>query len=171
MMNTKESNLSGRMKVKLGMPVLDAQHHEFFRQFDILADADNPHRVKDTLLFLDYYIKRHFHEEERFQGRCGYPKAEEHRRHHRIFARTYAKLKRDYDRYGETPALLDEINKVMVGWLKGHIMILDKEFADFYNGVTARTRGAAEGYRHFSRTVFQRDGMPRPTGETHRRAV
>lgn len=159
-------------ELELGIPVVDAQHKEFFRQAEIILDESIPVgiRIADALFFLDYFMKRHFPEEERLHVRSGYPKREEHRRHHRLFARIHANLKRQFERNGDDPAMLAEINKVVVGWLKGHIMILDKEFADFFKGAGTRTIEPPEGDGYFSRTVFQPGEQRGPADGGRRRA-
>ncbi len=148
--------------LEIGVTEPDAQHREFFRQVSSLRDERNPDRVADTFFFLDHFMKRHFREEEWLHYKSDFPKKEEHRRHHRMFARAYAVLKQRYDANGDTPALLEEMNKVVVGWLKGHIMILDKEFADFNNGEESRSGGVPDGCGHFARTVFKTDNAPPP---------
>lgn len=118
-----------------GIPNIDAQHQELFRQVDILIDGKNANRHKEVLDYLEQYIAKHFSDEQKMHAESKYPKAAEHKRYHDEYVKVFKQLKDKYIKEGPTPANNMEINKSVVGWLKDHIMVRDKEFAVYYKGL------------------------------------
>jgi hemerythrin len=118
-----------------GIPIIDAQHQELFRQVDILIDGKNANRHKEVLDYLEQYIAKHFSDEQKMHAESKYPKAAEHKRYHDEYVKVFKRLKDKYIMEGPTPANNMEINKSVVGWLKDHIMVRDKEFAVYYKGL------------------------------------
>lgn len=118
--------------LECGIPAIDEQHKELFRQVDILLDNTKKDRVADTLNFLGAYVQKHFATEEAMHQRCRYPKAIEHKRIHDDFVKTYKELRAEYEQSGHKLDLLLKINKAAVGWLKEHVMGHDREFSTYY---------------------------------------
>jgi hemerythrin len=118
--------------LETGIPVIDEQHKELFRQVDILLDTSNKNRVNETLDFLGKYVIKHFTAEEAMHARSAYPKAAEHKKMHVAFVSTYKNLHDEYTKSGMNLATLMKINNTVVNWLKDHIMREDKNFAAFF---------------------------------------
>ena len=115
-----------------GIPAIDAQHKELFRQLDILRDKGNKDRVPGVLRFLADYVVRHFNDEEMLHLKSRYPQAADHRKIHEEFVKTFWELKGKYDKSaGEFTAVM-EINKVVYDWLKSHVLKTDMAFAKYY---------------------------------------
>jgi hemerythrin-like metal-binding protein len=121
--------------LETGISLIDEQHKELFRQVDILLDQKNDNRHKDALHFLDKYIVKHFSDEQKMHSDSKYPKAVQHKKFHDDYVIVFRKLKDKYLKEGATPANNMEINKTVVGWLKDHILVHDKEFAVYYKGL------------------------------------
>jgi hemerythrin len=120
--------------LEIGVPAIDEQHKELFRRVDILLDVSNgsADRVPETLKFLGAYVVKHFRDEESLHVRSKYPKAELHKKMHIKFVSEFRDLKQQYEAVGEKLSVLMNINRVVVDWLKSHIMVHDKEFAAYY---------------------------------------
>jgi hemerythrin len=121
--------------LETGIPNIDAQHQELFRQVDILLDGKNANRHKEVLDYLGKYIVKHFSDEQKMHADSKYPKAVEHKKYHDEYVKVFAQLKDKYIKEGPTPSNNMEINRSVVGWLKDHIMVRDKEFATYYKSV------------------------------------
>lgn len=118
--------------LETGIPLIDQQHKELIKHVDVLLDLNNKNRFNETLSFLDGYIARHFGDEYRMQVESKYPKAATHKGYHDKFTTTFKELKNRFEEKGETATNNIELHKTVVGWLKDHIMIHDKEFAEYY---------------------------------------
>ncbi len=123
--------------LETGMPKIDEQHKELFRQVDILMDRGNEKRIPQTLEFLAGYVVRHFTDEQVLHVASRYPKALAHKQLHVDFVKKFKDLKKRYESEsgGNKLQLIMEINNVVIGWLKEHIMVHDKEFAAYYKGL------------------------------------
>ena len=119
--------------LETGVAKIDEQHKELFRQADILVDRNQANRVEATLDFLKGYVAKHFADEELLQRLNSYPKAAAHRQLHVDFTKTFKEL---YDKYKAAPGnkllVTMDINRIVIGWLRDHIMVHDKEFAVYY---------------------------------------
>ncbi|MDR3354266.1 MAG: hemerythrin family protein [Synergistaceae bacterium] len=121
--------------LETGIPTIDEQHKELFRQIDALlavSGANKEKQVTEALNFLDRYIVKHFTDEQNMHLQSKYPKAVAHRTYHDNYVTTFRQLKEKYIKEGPTVANNMAVNKSVVGWLKEHILIHDKEFAEFY---------------------------------------
>lgn len=115
-----------------GIPAIDDQHKELFRQVDILRDRRNEDRVPAVLRFLADYVVKHFNDEESLHLKSRYPAATAHRKLHTDFVDTFVALKAKYEKSPGGFAAVMEINKVVYDWLKEHVLKVDKEFAKYY---------------------------------------
>jgi hemerythrin len=131
-MSTGGTAMLWNSTLETGIPVIDEQHKELFRQVDILLDTSNKNRINETLDFLGQYVIKHFTAEEVMHARSGYPKAAEHKKMHVAFVGTYKALRDEYVKTGMSLPTLMKINNTAVNWLKEHIMREDKNFAVFY---------------------------------------
>ncbi len=121
--------------LETGIPKIDEQHKELFRQVDILMDRGNESRIPQTLEFLAKYVVKHFTDEQVMHTASKYPKALAHKQLHVAFVKKFKELKTRYEAEksgGSKFQLITEINSVVIGWLKDHIMVQDKDFANYY---------------------------------------
>ncbi|MCD8140791.1 MAG: bacteriohemerythrin [Planctomycetaceae bacterium] len=126
-----------------GVPIMDSQHQELFRQIDVLLDNPDESTVGDALDFLGKYVIQHFSTEEELQTRSKYPKYPPHHHMHEVFVESYKKLKKQYDEGSNNPLLLMKITRTALDWLKSHIKVHDKEFAKYYLANQGGAVGAA----------------------------
>jgi hemerythrin len=118
--------------LETGVPKIDEQHKELFRQADILLDRSKDDRIPATLNFLGDYVIKHFSDEQTLQSTSQYPKAAAHKQLHIAFINDFKAKKNEYAASGDKLSVVMAINKLVVGWLKDHIMVHDKEFANYY---------------------------------------
>ncbi|MDR2725175.1 MAG: hemerythrin family protein [Candidatus Adiutrix sp.] len=121
-------------KLETGLPKIDEQHKELFKQAEILTDKTKADRIPETIKFLGDYVVRHFLDEQGLQASVTYPKAGPHKELHNAFTARFGELKKKFEDSGDKLKLevVMEINRTVVGWLKEHIMTHDREFADYY---------------------------------------
>ena len=118
--------------LETGIIKIDEQHKELFRQVDILMDRGQDDRIPATLDFLGKYVIKHFSDEQVMHAASKYPKAEAHKKMHSQFIGVFKEMKQKYETSGHSLSVVMEINKAVMGWLKEHIMVHDKEFAAYY---------------------------------------
>ncbi|MDR1733058.1 MAG: hemerythrin domain-containing protein, partial [Synergistaceae bacterium] len=96
--------------LEVGVPFIDTQHKELFKQIDILSDNNNKSRFPQTLKFLGEYVKKHFHDEQELHIQSAYPKAAAHKKMHADFVAVFTKMKTEYDADNENLVVLHKIN-------------------------------------------------------------
>jgi hemerythrin len=118
----------------IGIPKIDEQHKELFRQTEILLDRSKVGRIAETIQFLGDYVLKHFIDEQGLQAAVNYPKAEAHKKTHAAFAAKVSELKKRVEESSDDIKfdLATEINRTVIGWLKEHIMGHDMEFGVYY---------------------------------------
>ncbi|MDR2947352.1 MAG: hemerythrin family protein [Candidatus Adiutrix sp.] len=121
--------------LETGIPKIDEQHKELFRQIDILMDRSQAARIPATLEFLGKYVVKHFGDEQVLHATSKYPKAMAHKQMHIAFIAKYKEMKSEYETAGDKLTVVLNINKICVGWLKDHILVHDKEFATYYKAI------------------------------------
>lgn len=121
--------------LEIGVAVVDEQHKELFRRIDLLLDPGNKNRFNEMMDFLGAYIAKHFADEQQIHSKSKYPKALTHKTYHDNYVRVFNQLKQKIAREGNTLTVNLEINKTVVDWLKNHILVHDREFAQYYNAL------------------------------------
>ncbi|MDR2141067.1 MAG: bacteriohemerythrin [Deltaproteobacteria bacterium] len=118
--------------LETGIPKIDEQHKELFRQADVLVDQSKADRVESTLNFLKDYVAKHFSDEEAFHRSSNYPKADAHKKLHIEFTGGLKKKVEEFQKSTNKSSIILTINSMVINWLKEHIMRHDKEFATYY---------------------------------------
>lgn len=118
--------------LEIGIAKIDDQHREIFWQMEILLDRSRSADSPEALAPLGDCLVRHFWDEQAMQALAQYPRAEEHKKLHQVFLVKYKEKKSQYEVGGDRPMLALSINKMLLDWLRDHIMIQDKDFARFY---------------------------------------
>jgi len=117
----------------VGVPEIDAQHQELFRQVDVLVVAmvknESPAEVAGLMNFLGEYVLEHFGSEEALMAKVGYPGATTHKQEHDRFVSGMSSLRERLDRDGPNPRLALELRQVVLGWLSDHIPRADVAMA------------------------------------------
>jgi hemerythrin-like metal-binding protein len=118
---------------------IDEQHQEFFSIVNsILEAAENEATTKETLITdlgkLGDYAFYHLSTEEELFKKFNYPQAEEHVQIHKMF-REKAQALIDAAVKGElnTKDIVKEAAEFAGDWLQKHIMVMDKQYTEFFN--------------------------------------
>lgn len=121
--------------LKIGIPLIDSQHHELCDRIDKLFDACGKGQGKEeivkTVEFLEQYTIKHFGEEEVLQRKSSYPKVAEHKAMHEYFKSEIAKLKNDIQNSGASVATISKTNYFLMNWLLNHIQKVDSELKNY----------------------------------------
>jgi hemerythrin len=118
--------------LETGVPKIDEQHKELFRQADNLVDKSKAGAVDSTLNFLKGYVAKHFSDEEILHRVSAYPKADFHKKLHEEFSSALRGLLAQYQAASNKQPVVLSINSAVVAWLRDHIMKHDKEFSNYY---------------------------------------
>lgn len=117
-----------------GVPLMDTQHQELFRNLDILADKTQADSVPQVLDFLGKYVNKHFRDEEHLHLSSAYPERAAHKQMHAAFIEDYKSLMDEYRKKPESQGLMTlRINRIATDWLKKHISGPDAQFAKYYH--------------------------------------
>ncbi len=132
--------------VRIGHPVIDAQHRALFARANAFARAIRRARTgeeaRELCAFLRHYIEEHFATEERVMRRARYPLLDGHLRQHARFARDFAILDRELRERLATDRvfLLFRIQLLVMDWLVHHTMKVDKHFGRYLMARARRRR-------------------------------
>lgn len=120
------------INLESGIPVIDHEHKELFRQLSMLLDKNQQNRIAEMLDFLGEYVVRHFAHEQVMHNAHEYPKAAEHKAAHLAFIEKFNALEEQFAAEGNSLEMLQKVVAAVDAWLKRHIMGEDKEFAEYY---------------------------------------
>jgi len=127
--------ITWRDDLSIGVPEIDNQHKELIKKIDGLFEACNKGKGKEEVVkvieYLGDYVKEHFGAEEALQRKYAYPGYETHKKIHDGFIENFSGLKAQLDREGVTPALIIQMNRLLIDWLMQHIKKTDKELGVF----------------------------------------
>jgi len=83
--------------------------------------------LKSTLRYLECYITRHFHDEERLMKEIGYPDLSAHMLEHEYFRRAVQKLKAEIHDNGASTRTLMLTERTICSWINEHIFKTDRK--------------------------------------------
>jgi hemerythrin-like metal-binding protein len=114
----------------------DKEHQKLFdianNFYDQLISKKPQTLILETLKELSFYTRTHFKNEELIMSKQGYPKYFEHKKiHDEILLRVdefYKKMKE-----GKT-VLAHEIAGLLKEWIFDHILKIDKQYSQFFDG-------------------------------------
>jgi hemerythrin len=110
--------------LSVGDETIDAQHRELFARVDRLHDAMLRRERTEALRLLDFlrdYAVVHFEAEERLMAEEGYPEAARHAGEHEGFRAALRGLQEHFETNGLTAALVRDLERRVVGWLRDHV--------------------------------------------------
>lgn len=114
--------------------VLDREHQGIFEKMNRVAQLNARLPKKMTLLAafddLIMFTAHHFKDEEAHMEEIGFPKVESHRASHRRLTEALERHRQEFvsSVYGRFPSSVFDFFKT---WVTSHIMIVDKEYAEF----------------------------------------
>jgi hemerythrin len=114
--------------LSVGDEELDGEHRQLVRLINDVAGSGTT--FAEVFSALIDYTTHHFDHEEEFLERIGYPELERHRALHDGFvAKLSAMLKQHADDAMERAD--DSVAEFLWDWLRSHILVEDKKYADF----------------------------------------
>ena len=128
-----------KKKYKLGVPQIDAQHQELFRRVtDFVETVRKPvpweekvEKVNQTLEFMKDYVVTHFHDEEAYQKKIGYPELEAHTKIHNDMVAYVVDIAGRYEAQGYQEQLIQQFAGKLLAWLINHVASEDQKIADY----------------------------------------
>ncbi len=121
--------MSWNNSMSTGVPEVDNQHKELFRQLSLLHSAMSRGTGRDeiskTLDFLGDYVVSHFTAEEKHMDNLGCPVAAANKRAHSEFLAAFQEQRRHFEETGGSPTLVLDIANMVSKWLVEHIMKID----------------------------------------------
>lgn len=130
----------------IGVPAVDDQHRELFRQVNLVLAALGDERgaeVGRALEFLGRYAIEHFAAEERLMRECGYPELEPHRREHVEFVQSFQEVCRSYLAEGARPPVVVRLNVWLCSWLRRHVGQTDRALGRYLASAGAAQAAAS----------------------------
>lgn len=117
----------------LGIKKIDDQHKQLLNLIAALGQIKdhNPEFINKVLHTLVEYTKNHFSEEEKLLKRIGYPNFDNHTLQHVRFVEQVNRFKADFEKTPDSRMLLDKIVNFLGKWLSAHILVEDKEYANY----------------------------------------
>ena len=139
-MSDYKYGLAWSEKFELQNEEVDSQHRRLFELLSELVaacmDGTDTVKLKETLDFLVDYTVKHFRDEEALQLRYNYPDYYNHRQLHETFKVTVAELVHKFERNGSSSELSNDVNKVIIHWLVGHIHNEDMKIGRYIRNIT-----------------------------------
>ena len=124
-------SVSWNESLSTGVPEVDNQHKELFRQLESLSQAMSKGQGRDEigkiLDFLGDYVVRHFAAEEKHMDRLACAAADANKQAHRKFLALFRQLRRRFAEAGASTTLVLEINNTLSDWLVEHISKIDTQ--------------------------------------------
>jgi hemerythrin len=117
--------------LSIGVPQVDAQHQELFKQVEGLIQAARQRdrsQIEPTLGFLGRYAFAHFRDEEALMAETGYPEADaaNHRDAHERFRAQLRELSAEFDERGATALVSLTLHNWVAEWLRRHVGGMDQ---------------------------------------------
>jgi hemerythrin len=112
----------------VGVPEIDHQHQELFRQIEQLLEGilkGDRTEVGAMLGFLSSYVIVHFGAEEELMRTRGYPGYSLHKAEHDRFLADFTLMNEEYRTTGITNRLVARVNRQVSDWLRDHIYLTD----------------------------------------------
>lgn len=112
-----------------GIEEVDEQHREMFglanELLTALESGESREQVSARLEDLGSHAVRHFRCEEGHMERLECPVRVTNQCAHEWFLRDFAVIRELFDKHGNTPELIDEVEDKVCNWLRKHLMAID----------------------------------------------
>ena len=118
-----------------GVGLIDEQHKELLSKMNDISEAIETNQgveaITKTLDFMIEYTDYHFGTEDKKMEETEYPRIEYHRKMHKEFVDTLAKMTQEYLEDGATQRLAESVNVFLFNWLVKHIKGVDGAFGNY----------------------------------------
>jgi hemerythrin-like metal-binding protein len=119
----------------IGVPDIDEQHKELFRQFNQVCDAvwegEGRDAIKGFLVFLANYAQEHFGNEENRMKKHSFPGYEAHRSAHDALVAEVAAFMQKYEAETLGSDVVVKVISDLGTWTRQHIRAMDQELGKF----------------------------------------
>jgi hemerythrin len=131
----KYQNLWNR-SFELGIPLIDGQHKKLVQHLEALFQSvekgQSLSEMRDCLLFLGQYVHEHFHTEEHYMQKHGYPGTKDHMEAHAHFKSDFGKVEKlIFDSPGSEQSL-QLLESLVLNWYVQHVQGMDQKYAKFF---------------------------------------
>lgn len=120
--------------LETGNALIDREHRQLFDAINRLLNACGQGQgrsvLKDTTMFLNDYVKKHFADEEALQKKSNYPGIVPHSQFHRNYRSQLADVSRSIEAEGPTIKSIGDLNQ-LAAVLISHIRREDKKLAAY----------------------------------------
>lgn len=117
------------------IPMIDDQHRELFRRFNILGDAvwdgKGKEAVGELLDFLADYTVKHFGDEEALMATYKYPALAAHKKAHEDLVNEVQTFIQTYKTQEVNSSLIISVLNKLGDWTRGHIRGMDQEYSRY----------------------------------------
>jgi len=126
--------------LSVGVDALDKDHQTIIKLMNRAA-----HRFRDNIDMTEIveelvnYTRYHFRREEMIMKICGYPKLEEHRKHHYELADSMNRLADNWHKH-HNPEILHKLHEFLREWWIRHILDVDREIGLYTKGKEQKIR-------------------------------
>lgn len=128
-----------KQRYELGVKLIDEQHIELFRRVEAFMNVlrspvdwqQKVGLVNATLEFMKGYVVTHFHDEETYQKKIGFPDYEEHRRIHEGMVQYVLQVSGEYESKGYDERLMQQFGGKLLAWLINHVAAEDVRIGEF----------------------------------------
>ena len=112
-----------------GIQEVDDQHREMFGMVNGLLSAlesgESGREISARLDLLEEHAVRHFACEEGHMERVQCPVRVTNECAHECFLRDFAALREAFEKHGNGPRFISEVEEKVCGWLQKHLMAID----------------------------------------------
>jgi hemerythrin-like metal-binding protein len=136
-----------RETFEVGASILDRQHQELLLQIVQLADAlrddRDPEHQAACINFLDALVAGHLETEATLMETLHYPDSAHLKSQHTELVSAFHHLRDalNLKRSGDSPDLVDELNRSVYGWLFKHVTHTDRTFSAFLRAQSVARTG------------------------------
>jgi len=117
-----------------GIPAVDAEHQELFRQVErfhtVMSEGKGAEELAKLLDFLGQYTARHFSREECFMEQFKCPAAAANKAAHKQLLEKFGELRESFIQQGGGPSIAVEIYRTLCDWLVRHVRDIDTKLRD-----------------------------------------
>ncbi len=122
-----------------GVDEIDSQHKELFMKINNLLSAGEQNhakeKVKETIRYLEGYVKTHFGTEEKYMTRYNYPDYTSHKTEHERFIKNFKELIGKFEGFDYKISaeiiVMSDTEKLLGDWWTNHITKTDKALGNF----------------------------------------
>jgi len=126
-------------KYNVGNVLIDNQHKELFYRVTTFVETlrsktawdEKVEKVNETLDFMKVYVVNHFHDEEEYQRKVGYPQLNEHCKVHSEMVEYVVAISEQYEKEGCKEELLQQFGGKLLAWLINHVVAEDQKIAEY----------------------------------------